>query len=535
MKTNHSTPLTAAAHMRKGGVLISLVAVTLVIGVLGVSVIAFTRSSEHSHLSANAGSRAYYLADSGLRYAQHIHCRDNDWLHGRQRTLTLQGGEQVDIIRLGDTFWATATVDVGTAKEARARVPMPLSLCGEDPDNDPIDEFAVFGDVAISLGNNTVIEGDVAITGDNVALKGIVDGNIYAADVTTTSSSATVTGSIFSSGFVDIRTGDVTGDIHSADGILLRSAQSTVFGGWLFSHGSIEVGGGSEVRGHIHSCAGDVFLSGSAIIGTPAEPVEVRAHGDVTLSGSATVYGNVYAGGIITVGGSIVGNAFAGGVILNPGAVTGSAIELSPTYVKQPICPDLDDLDLISLPDATEFTAGGDDIDVPEIDEDSPGPFIVAPGSYGAVSSSNNSSNTALLLSAGAADHANYYFNTISLGNDLTLYLDLSGSYDIRVFVVGDIAIGKDLNVLVSTDGTNYVSMDDDSVDPEIAARVYWESQSDFVLGATSNWLGSVYTPDGNLSVGNGSYLIGSYYSGGGHDITASAVVHVPPNYFAEE
>ena len=72
--------------------------------------------------------------------AQQIHCEqfaidEEGWLHGRRRTLSLLSGEQVNVIRIANTFWATAIADAGTAREARARVPMPLSLCGIDPDS----------------------------------------------------------------------------------------------------------------------------------------------------------------------------------------------------------------------------------------------------------------------------------------------------------------------------------------------------------------------------------------------------------------
>jgi hypothetical protein len=98
----------------------------LIMAVLGVSVISLTQSSEQSSLSFNAGSRSYYLAESGLRYAQYIHDSEG-WLDGYQHTLSLQGGEEIEVIRNGNTFWATAIVGAGTAQEARARVPMPLS------------------------------------------------------------------------------------------------------------------------------------------------------------------------------------------------------------------------------------------------------------------------------------------------------------------------------------------------------------------------------------------------------------------------
>ena len=111
MKKQIFTPFRTSTRDRKGGALISMVAVMVILGVLGVSIISLTNTTEHSHLSANAGNRAYYLAESGLRYAQQIHCDlyaidGEGWLHGRQRNLTLLGGESVNVIRIANSFWS---------------------------------------------------------------------------------------------------------------------------------------------------------------------------------------------------------------------------------------------------------------------------------------------------------------------------------------------------------------------------------------------------------------------------------------------
>lgn len=111
--------------LKKGATLISVIIVMLMIAVMGISVISLTNSSQRSSLSANAGTRAYYLAESGLRYAQQVFENDG-WVEGQERTLLLQGGDEIKIIRIENRFWATAMVDLGTAKEARVRVPMPV-------------------------------------------------------------------------------------------------------------------------------------------------------------------------------------------------------------------------------------------------------------------------------------------------------------------------------------------------------------------------------------------------------------------------
>ncbi|MDA7611525.1 hypothetical protein OAE58_00450 [Akkermansiaceae bacterium] len=504
-----------------------MVAVMMVVGIMRVSVIALTQASERSYLSANANTRAYYLADSGLRYAQTIFCED-DWRHGRTRRLRLDSGDEVEIIRLVDTFWATAEVDVGTPKEARALVPMPLSLCGEQFEANPLEEFAIFGDVGISLGNNTIIRGDVAITGDNIDIQGDVVGAVLAKNIEFTGQ-GTVTGDIFASGFVDIRTGGVIGDIHAANGITLRSTQATAFDGWLFSNASVALSGRAAVGGHVHACGGDVSLSGSSSIGTPENPAEVRASGNVTLSGSTRIYGDVHAGGSVIMGGGvIIGNVYAAGTI-SSGSISGLRLPNSPTFVESPICPDLSNVDGLDLPEATDFSSGG-----PNVNINRNSSATLNAGSYGDLSTRNNSSGSQMTFSAGSSGHSDYFFESVDLGNSFTIRYNLSGGNDIRIFVEGDIDISRELNILVSLNGINYFSINDPAIPNSIASRVYWESTGDYDLGNSSDWFGAVFTPDGSLSVSNGSLMIGSFFSGGGHNIQASTVVHVPPNYFSD-
>ncbi len=528
MNTETSSPTRDRLRNRHGGTLISMIGVMLVLGVLGVSIIAFTHSAEHSHLSANAGTRAYYLAESGIRYAQEVFCTEG-WLHGREQTLSLQGGEQVDLVRVANNFIAVATASPGTAQEGRARVQMPLSLCGMDPNApQPTDNFAIFGEIGVALGQRTLIEGDVAITDGDVDIQGIVDGSVLAQDVSMTSRDSEVFGHIFSSGEVDVTRGTVWGDIHSADGTSIGS-QSIVHG-FLFSQGDIEISAGATVHGQIHACNGDVHVGGG---GTITETGEIRATGDVYLSGNTVVNGDVHAGGSIYMTGTarIEGSAYAGVSIEmgNNNVIVGG--QHAPTHPKEPYCPDLTDLEDLALPDPTEFTAGGDDITLARGDH-----VFLPPGSYGQLSMPNNPQNdTRLYLNAGADDHGEYYFESVSFGGNTTLFLDLSGDHDIRIFVEGNMAIESNMDFYISTDGTTYHQMVDPEVDPQIAARVYWESHGNFNLKSHSNWFGSVYTPDGNLSVGNTSFLIGSFYSGGGHNITGSQIIHVAPNYFLEE
>lgn len=222
-------------------------------------------------------------------------------------------------------------------------------------------------------------------------------------------------------------------------------------------------------------------------------------------------------------------------------------------YKHQPICPDLTDLDDLNLPDAADFTSGGDDIAVDSGTVDIPVKESLAPGSYGDLTVPANPYDpntedpltvpryTELELTAvyeGEEEHAYYYFDSITVGGLPVLYLDLSGTKDIRIFTTGDVVFGEYMKVEVKTDGLDYTPVAELTAEQalDLGARVYWEIKelADFSLGGRSNWFGSVYTPKGDLGVGNRSYLIGSFYSGGGHSIQGSEVLHVPANYFLE-
>ena len=185
-------------------------------------------------------------------------------------------------------------------------------------------------------------------------------------------------------------------------------------------------------------------------------------------------------------------------------------------------------MDSIELPDATVFSAGGSDINLPQGSSSSPTYYTVSPGSYGDHKTNNNSGYTHLYFGAG-----DYYFDKVDLGRELRLYLNLSGSDDVRVFVEGDIDIDRELGVFVSTDGVNYLPMT--NVNPSLAARVFWESHEKFELKRESQWFGSVFTPYDDLKVEADSLLIGSYLSGDKNEIKDSTVIQVAPNYINED
>lgn len=522
----------------KGGALVGTISAMMVLGILGASVARLTSTSQSSHLSANATSRAYYLAESGLSYAQNTINTDG-WLHGRERTLNFLGGGDVSVVRKANYFWATSVVDAGTATEARASVPMLIKIDGDDPEDPRYlapEDFAIFGDAGTTLGQRILVDGDVALITGDIEIRGDVKGSIYARDVFANGQGAVVVeieGGIYSSGTVSIGSATVLGDINAETGISINSSQAKVEG-WIFSNGPIDIGSGAVVLGHIHATGANITIGGSSTIGTPDNPVEIRTSGDVYLSGSATVYGTIYAGGDIVFSSSatVYGNAYAGGSISNT-KVSGDSLPNSPTYLEDPIRPDLTSLEGLELPPPTDFSAGNGVVTLPRILPGAPLTYPLPEGIYGSLQAPNNSAdkNASLLLSAGLLDHANYYFDSINVGANNKIYLNLAGTNDIRVFVEGDVNLDKS-DVFISTDGVTYLPMSD--VDPSAAARVYWEAHGNFQLASDGLFFGSVYTPYGSLGAANTSLLYGSYYSGNGHNLVGSTMIHVPPNYYAE-
>ncbi|MFW2384993.1 MAG: PilX N-terminal domain-containing pilus assembly protein [Akkermansiaceae bacterium] len=125
-------PPSTSSHRQRGAVLLVVIVVIIIVAVLGASVVTLSKVSQRSALSVTPGNQAFYLAESGLRYAQHVHHAEG-WPPGHKITLTLQSGEGIEVERSGNYFWATSVVKAGTAQEARARVPVKVANASAHP------------------------------------------------------------------------------------------------------------------------------------------------------------------------------------------------------------------------------------------------------------------------------------------------------------------------------------------------------------------------------------------------------------------
>ena len=530
MKTeNKFIQINESHRFRKGGALVGVIGSITVLGALGLSMVSLTNATDRSHLTANAGSRAYYLAESGLDYAEAVY-RSEGWLHGRERSLTLMSGESVDVIRLFDNFLANSTADPATVRQARTEVPAAVDLTSDAPFQTPraAGDFVIFGEDDYTTHSSTDIFGSVGLTEGHLRLNGDVDGDILASRVTF-DAIATVDGSIFSGSTVDIRNGSVTGDIHGVGPITMQ-ANTTLVGGWIFSETSVHIIQGAGAAGNIHAANGDVTVTGGASIGSSSQPVEVRASGNVILQGSGTIHGDVYAGGSVTLTGGtrIFGDIYAGGSVShsNGTIISGTVLPNSPDAVRPPIPPHLAVLDGLALPEPAQFSSGGSNHQTRQGTSST-----LSPGSHGHLQASGYNGGAELTLNGSSTGHALYFFDSVTLGQAITLKLDLSGSNDIRIFVNGNIRGNGDLRIQVSTDGVNYNDISSSRVDPQLASRVYWEATGDFHLAFSSRWFGTVYTPNGRITTAFGPTMIGEFLAKEGHFLPGGNIQYVGANY----
>jgi type II secretory pathway pseudopilin PulG len=175
-------------------------------------------------------------------------------------------------------------------------------------------------------------------------------------------------------------------------------------------------------------------------------------------------------------------------------------------------------------PDDYEDVIAGNSETVPP--EGSTDPFLT-PGPYRDLIMGNSCT---LYLGSG-----NYCFRSITTGNNLNIYIDLSDGGDVKVFVLGQVDIGTQLDQ----------DFTDVSVEGASAESVYWEIQYQssspddpaFIIGRGADWIGTIYCPFGHLGDPNNQItdttINGALYSGGWVYVFNNLVVnYVPSDYF---
>ncbi|NDY56390.1 hypothetical protein G3N56_06485 [Desulfovibrio sulfodismutans] len=473
----------------RGGALLYVIASIVLLGVIGGGVAYFSSSSSTSQLAATRAEQAYYAALAGQAYVKQRHeamRTSSASLDALLADLDAHSG----IYTLADNRRFSLTTSKIDATHYSATVTGSyLDAAGGATENTVIDMGSrVY--IPASSGGSTVPES--ARKTPVVANGATIDGGV-SADTVTLNNESTVTGDVISTTWVVIGNkaavggdvcagGNVTlnnessvgGDIN-ATGDVYIGANNAVVQGSVYAGGNVTIQNGAKVMGDVH--AGGYVSIGSnngSVYGS------VYAAGDVTLGNAARVYANVHSGGNINVlwGGTIDGNAVAAGTVsVNAwgGKVSGSITQnaSSPPRIK-PTAPTA--CDVVDAPPLQVYLAGTTNISVSYGNAKD-----IAPGSYGKLVASGNNTIT---LHAGT-----YSFSSMNFSWDCDWRLDVSGG-DITIFVVGDVAFGGEVTVLVSSDGTNYTNMW--SVDPNLAARVYLETHGNFTAGQSGRWFGTI-------------------------------------------
>ncbi|MEM1108240.1 MAG: putative Ig domain-containing protein [Planctomycetota bacterium] len=233
-------------------------------------------------------------------------------------------------------------------------------------------------------------------------------------------------------------------------------SSTTLDGVAAFGEDRIELGYQSVIDG------GTAVSDGSVTLNTQAGSDGIVAGGAVSLGYQAVVEGDVVAQGAFTDNNSTVS-----------GSVSSAGQTPAPV---DPVLPGAASVDFDGLNDV--YGNYGES-------------FTLAAGSYGDVRVGGQGT---LTLTAGT-----YHFERFDGDYASNVVFDVTDG-DIQVFVAQQTQIGGDSSAVV-TGGD--------------AGDVYFESQGGFRLGYGSDWVGTVYTPDADITADGNNDIDGALYSGG--------------------
>ncbi len=317
-------------------------------------------------------------------------------------------------------------------------------------------------------------------TGLLVSILVLVVADLGSADMGSVSSSPLSNFVIFSGGGSSVSGGDETSiGGHTSITGNIGSNQD------LFQQGNPLPGYPARLNGSAYAGGGLTFGQDLAV-GSSSGPLrEVVANGAASIGGGANVYGNLYANAVTL--GQNTGIRQVGGV--------GGNVEYNTTYTAKSSSvvegllstPSTKMFGLITMPDATVFTAGGVDKTVPSGSGSS---LTLAPGTYGTLATS--AQDQTVTLSSG-----NYYFDAISAQGGFKLQIDLTSGNPVNINVVGDANFAQHNTLMVKGAGTGGAFVPIDQAQ-SLAGLIYLETHARFTMGGASDdahniWGGTVY------------------------------------------
>lgn len=326
----------------------------------------------------------------------------------------------------------------------------------------------------------------------------------------------------------------------------LEIGQNIIVNGLVGSNGNIKMLAGSELREGLRA-GGSLnpggLASSGAEIGTSSYLANAIVNGDFNYRGD--VFGNVHAGGDVLLGApsdilqvnGVGGNVFAagnltynangvnvqgnvkvGGTVINPsnGVVGG-------TTTTGVVPAELLSYTIFAMPTASVFSAGGADVS---------DTAVLAPGSYDVL---NIGSNKSITLASG-----DYFFTSFAAGGGLDLRLDLSSGGPINIYVVGNISIGSNMDVLIKGPGdAGFTDVDSASTSQlDLASKVYIETHGQFDINGGGDLFGTIYAAvdvagDGNkeVNLGTNTQVWGAVYSIDQIDILSGSIFNYERSY----
>lgn len=422
----------------------------------------------------------------------------------------------------------------------------------------------------LTAGSSPLINGNI-ITGDSVAIAGVVTGSINSAGNVSVDGA---TGDISADGNITITEG-ATGALYSGGDIVVDVAT-----GRIIAAGDVTIGdsasGNVDAGGNMTAgdASGDIICGGNATVNGTAGSIQAGGNvtanvasagviscGNVVLQGAST--GNVEAGGAVTIQDGLSGSVKCLGLltlsdkeILNGSAVTGggaligekaevtgnlsangnvnvakqgkidgnvqytgnlvlaSGAKILGTKTKVPPFPVTPATPAAPL--APPSPVGFSPVALPSATKFTTGGDDIIENNQtevnldpGSYGDLNLGTKCTLRLSGGA-----YYFDSFTVDNNLSLSLDCDGT-NIQIYVKGNVSLGTMSSLSVSGGGPR---------------NVFIESHGNFSTVNGTRWEGTVFVPSGDITLSANCNIKGSLFCGGTLTLGNGVIVqYVPP------
>jgi hypothetical protein len=314
-------------------------------------------------------------------------------------------------------------------------------------------------------------------------------------------------GPIGSNGLVQIaNNGNVTS--VSGGGMFSMGGSPDVFGNVRFN-GDATFGDNALVVGDVDS-GGAVKFGGSANV-----TGNIRAAGDVQFGNNGVVTGNVDAGGNGKFGSNngISGNLTLGGTITMGSPTVGGATSQNGS----PAAPAA--FSPVTVPGESGFSPGAVSHSV-----GSNSSITLAPGAYNNITLGGSSD---LILTT----PGEYQFNSLTMGGSGKLFLDLDAGV-FTIFVADFVSIGTSLKFwdLSSNTVRDAFSGSTPTSDAALGGKLYLEVGGNFQAGNNSEWFGTIFAPDGDISFNGSADVAGALYAGNQNADASGGTVNFTDN-----